>query len=169
MKNNKHTTALLDVITDSNFEHDYMFLVMDYVDSDLKKVFNSSKKIEFNEEHVLIILYNTLCSMNFIHSAGIMHRDIKPANILIDSECQVKICDFGFSRTIPSTLIIPNRDNSSSNQRIITSPKNVKKLPSLGLGQVSPLIQSTDASKWENRRQFKTPKANNKKIVFTAQ
>lgn len=87
MKNNKHTTALLDVITDSNFEHDYMFLVMDYVDSDLKKVFNSSKKIEFNEEHVLIILYNTLCSMNFIHSAGIMHRDIKPANILIDSEC----------------------------------------------------------------------------------
>ena len=114
MKNNKHTTALLDVIVDSHFEHDYMFLVMDHVDSDLKKVFNSSKKIEFNEDHVLIILYNTLCAMNYLHSTGIMHRDIKPANILIDSECQVKLCDFGFSRTVPTSLILPNKEINNS-------------------------------------------------------
>ena len=28
-----------------------------------------------------------------------MHRDIKPSNILIDDECQIKLCDFGLSRT----------------------------------------------------------------------
>ena len=28
-----------------------------------------------------------------------MHRDIKPANILIDTECNIKICDFGLART----------------------------------------------------------------------
>jgi serine/threonine protein kinase len=34
-----------------------------------------------------------------MHSANIIHRDIKPANILINTKCQVKICDFGLSRT----------------------------------------------------------------------
>lgn len=56
-----------------------------------------------NEEHVVVILYNILCSLNFIHSAGVIHRDIKPSNILIDLESQIKICDFGISRLIPKT------------------------------------------------------------------
>ena len=54
----------------------------------------------FSEQHILIIIYNILCAMNFFHSAGLMHRDLKPANILIDDNCNVKICDFGLSRTV---------------------------------------------------------------------
>ena len=38
--------------------------------------------------------------MNFLHSANVAHRDLKPANILIDSECNITICDFGIARTI---------------------------------------------------------------------
>lgn len=52
------------------------------------------------DEHFVIILYNLLCSINFLHSANIAHRDLKPANILIDSECNVKICDFGLARSM---------------------------------------------------------------------
>lgn len=48
-----------------------------------------------------LVLYNILCSMNFIHSANIVHRDVKPANILINQNCQVKICDFGLARSLP--------------------------------------------------------------------
>jgi len=47
---------------------------------------------------VVIITYNLLCALFFLHSAGVMHRDIKPANVLIDDNCKVKICDFGLSR-----------------------------------------------------------------------
>lgn len=41
-----------------------------------------------------------MLSLNFLHSANILHRDIKPSNLLIDSSCNVKICDFGLARTV---------------------------------------------------------------------
>lgn len=81
---------------------DIIFLVMDYCNNDMKKVLltvpNGTK---LYEDHVVVILYNLLCCLNFIHSANIIHRDLKPANILLDDSSQVLICDFGISRTKP--------------------------------------------------------------------
>ena len=46
MKNNVFTTKLLDIIAPKNLEQiNFVFLVIDYVDSDLKKVFCSTKSI----------------------------------------------------------------------------------------------------------------------------
>ena len=36
--------------------------------------------------------------MKFIHSASVIHRDLKPGNLLVNSDCELKICDFGLSR-----------------------------------------------------------------------
>ena len=44
-------------------------------------------------------MFNVLCGLNHIHSAGVIHRDIKPANIIISEDCCAKIIDFGLSRT----------------------------------------------------------------------
>ena len=54
----------------------------------------------FNESHLIRIIYNTLCATAFIHEANVMHRDFKPANLLIGSDCNVKISDFGLSRSV---------------------------------------------------------------------
>lgn len=41
-----------------------------------------------------------------MHSQNIIHRDIKPENVLISKSDNVKICDLGFARTIPSNNIM---------------------------------------------------------------
>jgi p38 MAP kinase len=36
--------------------------------------------------------------MKYVHSAGVVHRDLNPGNILINENCDLKICDFGLAR-----------------------------------------------------------------------
>lgn len=43
----------------------------------------------------------TICYMLF--SQQIIHRDIKPENVLVSNSGIVKLCDFGFARTLAPT------------------------------------------------------------------
>lgn len=43
-------------------------------------------------------MYQLLRGVLFLHSANIMHRDLKPSNILVKTNCDLKICDFGLAR-----------------------------------------------------------------------
>lgn len=36
--------------------------------------------------------------LKYVHSAGVIHRDLKPSNILVNENCDLKICDFGLAR-----------------------------------------------------------------------
>ena len=73
---------------------------MDLGYSDLKFMLDACDANDIDEDHIKVILYNSLCALNFIHSANILHRDLKPSNILIDKNCNIKICDFGLARTM---------------------------------------------------------------------
>jgi serine/threonine protein kinase len=45
-------------------------------------------------------VYQLLRGMKYIHSANVLHRDLKPSNLLLNSNCDLKICDFGLSRGV---------------------------------------------------------------------
>ena len=104
MKENIFTTKLYDVIIPEEENFSDIFLVMNYHTKDLRRMFKDQKAADFTftEDHLRVVLYNLLCAIKFLHSANVIHRDLKPANILIDSECNVKICDFGLSRSMNS-------------------------------------------------------------------
>jgi mitogen-activated protein kinase 15 len=35
-----------------------------------------------------------------MHSANLLHRDLKPSNLLLNSECHMKVADFGLARSL---------------------------------------------------------------------
>lgn len=58
---------------------------MEFVETDFKKLMSNTPATKINDDHLVTILYNMLCAINYMHSAGIIHRDLKPSNFLIDS------------------------------------------------------------------------------------
>lgn len=72
---------------------------MDLMETDLKSVFKSGQKM--TNAHVQYFLYQMLRAMKFIHVAQVIHRDLTPANILVNINCDLKICDFGLARDAP--------------------------------------------------------------------
>jgi mitogen-activated protein kinase 1/3 len=91
--------TIVDIIEPKDPESfDTLYIVMDYCQSDLKKLFKSP--IHLQNIHIQTLIYNVLCGLKYLHSAEVLHRDLKPANVLINEDCSVKICDFGLARSI---------------------------------------------------------------------
>ena len=51
-----------------------------------------------SNQHVCYFTYQILRGLKYIHSANVLHRDLKPSNLLLNSNCDLKICDFGLAR-----------------------------------------------------------------------
>ncbi|KAF5383738.1 hypothetical protein D9615_003523 [Tricholomella constricta] len=54
---------------------------------------------DFNE---IYIFMEPMEGMKYVHSASVIHRDLKPGNLLVNADCELKICDFGLSRGFES-------------------------------------------------------------------
>lgn len=74
-----------------------LYVVMDYAESDLKKIIKSSINLEML--HIQTIVYNLLCAVKFLHDSNVLHRDLKPANVLLNEDCTIKLCDYGLARS----------------------------------------------------------------------
>ncbi|XP_030046515.1 cyclin-dependent kinase-like 2 isoform X2 [Microcaecilia unicolor] len=75
------------------------YLVFEFVDhtvlDDLEQFPNG---LEYNR--VRKYLFQIMKGIGFCHNHNIIHRDIKPENILVSHCGVVKLCDFGFARTL---------------------------------------------------------------------
>ncbi|XP_022729325.1 mitogen-activated protein kinase 3 [Durio zibethinus] len=74
-----------------------VYIATELMDSDLHQIIRSNQSL--SEEHCQYFLYQILRGLKYIHSANVIHRDLKPSNLLLNANCDLKICDFGLARS----------------------------------------------------------------------
>merc|ERR1719189_1698246 len=72
-----------------------IYIIQCLMETDLNKHLKTQR---LSNDHICYFLYQILRGLKYIHSANVLHRDLKPSNILLNSNCDLKICDFGLSR-----------------------------------------------------------------------
>ena len=97
LSGHENIIRLLNVIRAKNNRD--IYLVFDAMEIDLHAVIRANILEEIHKQY---IIYQILKCLKYLHSADILHRDLKPANILLNSECHVKVADFGLARSLSS-------------------------------------------------------------------
>jgi len=76
-----------------------IYLVFEYMETDLHAVIRANILEDIHKQYTI---YQLLKALKYMHSGNVLHRDIKPSNLLLNSECLVKVADFGLARSITS-------------------------------------------------------------------
>jgi len=80
----------------SSIDFQELYVVSELMETDLASTLRSSQQL--TDDHCQFFLYQILRGMKYVHSAQVIHRDLKPRNLLVNSNCDLKICDFGLAR-----------------------------------------------------------------------
>ncbi|KAH2755161.1 hypothetical protein KXV64_003006 [Aspergillus fumigatus] len=76
---------------------DDVFLVMDFLEHDLKTLLDDMRE-PFLPSEIKTLMLQILSGVEFLHSHWIMHRDLKTSNLLMNNRGEIKIADFGMAR-----------------------------------------------------------------------
>lgn len=69
------------------------------METDMHRVIRTQ---DLSDDHCQYFIYQTLRGLKAMHSANVLHRDLKPSNLLLNANCDLKICDFGLARSAAS-------------------------------------------------------------------
>ncbi|KAL3771220.1 hypothetical protein ACHAW5_007522 [Stephanodiscus triporus] len=75
-----------------------VYIVSELMETDLYRIIYSKQSLSL--DHVQYFIYQVLRALKYIHSANVLHRDLKPSNLLVNSNCDLKVCDFGLARGV---------------------------------------------------------------------
>lgn len=97
--NHENVISLKDILKPPSLEtFDDVYIISDLMETDLHRIIYSKQKL--SDDHVQFFVYQMIRSLKYMHSAGVLHRDLKPSNLLLNSNCDLKVCDFGLARGV---------------------------------------------------------------------
>ncbi|KAJ0095143.1 hypothetical protein Patl1_16886 [Pistacia atlantica] len=99
-----HHPSIVDVkevVVGSNL--DSIFMVMEYMEHDLKGLMEAMKQ-PFSQSEVKCLMLQLLEGVKYLHDNWVLHRDLKTSNLLLNNRGELKICDFGLARQYGSPL-----------------------------------------------------------------
>jgi len=95
--NHENIIALVDIQPPGTWaEFSDVYEITELMDTDLHQIIRSNQAL--TDEHFRYFMYQIFCSLKYIHSANVWHRDLKPGNLLVNRDCDLKLCDFGLAR-----------------------------------------------------------------------
>ena len=95
LNSHENIVKLLNIMKAENNKD--LYLIFEFMDTDLHAVIRANILEEIHKKY---IVYQILKALKYVHSGDLIHRDLKPANILLNSECHVKVADFGLARSL---------------------------------------------------------------------
>ena len=110
--NDSRIAAVYDMFEEDN----QIFLVMEYVEG---KTLRQRLREPISISKFLDIAIECAEGLAAAHKGGVLHHDIKPENIMLTSQEQVKMLDFGVARRLPSTSLLSTEiDNQDDRTRV---------------------------------------------------
>jgi len=82
---------------------DSVFMVMEYMEHDLKGLLES-QRCAFTVSEVKCLFLQLLSATQHLHANWVLHRDLKTSNVLVNNRGELKLCDFGMARAYGSPL-----------------------------------------------------------------
>ncbi|KAM6338900.1 cyclin-dependent kinase 6 isoform 2-T2 [Podargus strigoides] len=94
-----NVVRLFDVCTVSRTDRETkLTLVFEHVDQDLTTYLDKVPEPGVPTETIKDMMLQLFRGLDFLHSHRVVHRDLKPQNILVTSNGQIKLADFGLAR-----------------------------------------------------------------------
>ena len=95
MTGHEHIVTLVNCLKADN-DRD-IYLVFEIMETDLHAAIRANILQDIHKQY---ITWQTLKSLKYMHSAELLHRDMKPSNLLLNSDCLMKVADFGLARSL---------------------------------------------------------------------
>jgi len=126
---NENIVNVLAIIKPESLESfTAIYFIQELMQTDLHRVIRTQC---LSDDHCQYFIYQTLRALKTIHGANIVHRDIKPANLLVNDNCDLKVCDFGLARNLSTcgTLGKGSGDSGAMTEYVATrwyrAPENM--------------------------------------------
>jgi serine/threonine protein kinase len=100
---------------------------MEYVDGDTLSNLRADKPHKVFEAHDLNEWTSQLCdALDYAHNhARIIHRDLKPANLMVNTRGDLKVSDFGISRSLSDSVSMLTMEQGRSGTLVFMSPQQL--------------------------------------------
>jgi len=114
-----HIVTIYDVGEDQG----NVYIAMEFLEG--RPLDNLIKERKFSAEETADIGAQVAETLNYAHGKGVVHRDIKPSNIILQTDGQIKITDFGIAHIEDSTATLQTQAGEIMGTPAYMSPEQV--------------------------------------------